>query len=83
LPDDNMIPLRVAAALAYGRLVERGKPVSSRELNEQLELMTTILAAAIPLPHRRDGQVSVAALFEAIERLRRDGSVHSSEMMPR
>jgi len=80
---DSLIPLRIAAALAYGRLIERGRPMSARELNEQLELMATILRTAIPAQDRVGDEVSVATLFEAVERLRRDGAVQSSGMMPR
>jgi hypothetical protein len=80
---DSLIPLRIAAALAYGRLMERARPMSARELNEQLELVATILRTAIPPQGLTGDEVSVAALFEAIERLRREASVQSSEMMPR
>ncbi len=80
---DALIPLQIAAALAYGRLVERARPMSARELNEQLELMATILRTAIPAQDRLGDEMSAATLFGAVERLRRDGAVQSSEMMPR
>lgn len=80
---DDLIPIHIAAALAYGRLVQRAQPPSPRELNEQLDVMTTILTAAIAPQDRVDGKVSAAALFDAIERLRREAAVQSSEMIPR
>ena len=80
---DDRIPIAVAAALAYGRLVQPSRLPSPRELNEHLEVMATMLAAAIPAPDRLDGKVRAAALLEAIEKLRRDAATHSSEIIPR
>jgi hypothetical protein len=72
---DDLIPMRIAAALAYGRLVQPAQPPSPRELSEQLDVMITILTAAIPVGDRVDGKVSAAALFEVIDRLRREAAV--------
>jgi len=80
---DDLIPMRIAAALAYGRLVQPAEPPSPRELNEQIDVMTTILTAAIAAGDRVDGKVSAAALFDAIDRLRREAADQSSEMIPR
>jgi hypothetical protein len=80
---DDLIPMPIAAALAYGRLVRPAMPPSPRELNEQLGFMVTILTTAIPAQDRADGKVSVPVLFEVIERLQREAAVQSSEMMPR
>ena len=80
---DDLIPMSVAAAVAWGRLMPPTLHPSPRELSEQLAVMSTILAAAIPASERVDGAVRGAALFEAVERLRREAAAQSSEIMPR